>query len=365
MSREEEILMFDFDLFSDAEHKELGNDLIKYKKKVGGLLRESRMDAKGNTCYDCGKLCSSFCNSHSLPAFCLKNIAVNGDVYYSNVLVNLPILETEKGVGNAGTFQLICRECDSTIFQNYENPDNYNLSITPVMIAQIAMKNYLKNLSKRFFEKSLYDNMGRQLQLPSQWHDEKQNITELDIVEYQKGFLKAKRVSRKGWSNEYYLFFYQELNYVVPIAFQDCVTMVFDLEGNVINDIYNQSPDYHTQELHICVFPLKDSSVVFMFIDSDSKLYKNFYKQFGKLSFEDKLATINHIIFTYSEDVFMSKNLADSIINNENLIRASRKSADILSSTAEFDPLEQARDSFDLSSRNELPNLLSDKYKVR
>lgn len=42
-----------------------------------------------------------------------------------NTLVDNPLMDTEKGVEEAGTFHLICNECDSKIFSDYENPDNY------------------------------------------------------------------------------------------------------------------------------------------------------------------------------------------------------------------------------------------------
>lgn len=61
-------------------------------------------------------------------------------------------MDDEKGIREAGTFQLICRECDSVIFQEYENEDNYKKEPNGMMLAQIAMKNYLKAISKRLNE---------------------------------------------------------------------------------------------------------------------------------------------------------------------------------------------------------------------
>src|SRR5690625_6674030 len=75
-----------------------------------------------------------------------------------------------------------------------------------------------------------------------------------------------------------------------------------------------------------------------MFIDSkDNKRYRAFYKQFRKLSIEDKLAAINFIIFNYSEDVFINKEVNDEILSHKGLIDASRKSFEILTTNPNVD----------------------------
>lgn len=81
--------------------------------------------------------------------------------------------------------------------------------------------------------------------------------------------------------------------------------MVCDFEDDVINDIYNMSPDYHTKEIHIAVFPLEQESIIMLFIDARDKRYRKFYKQLNKLPLEEQLSAINYIIFSYSENVYM------------------------------------------------------------
>ena len=182
--------LFDFDKnfikmlevgVSDAENNEMYTNKIEYKKKIGKIFTKSRQDAKISKCYYCGRPCSRFCNSHSVPAFCLKNIAVDGDIFYSNALISIPLLDSDKGVNESGTFRLICRECDSKIFSDYENPDNYENNPTSKMLAQIAMKNYLKNISKRLFELSLFANM--KLNIPMDLYEQKQSVNTLDLQE--------------------------------------------------------------------------------------------------------------------------------------------------------------------------------------
>lgn len=101
-----------------------------------------------------------------------------------------------------------------------------------------------------------------------------------------------------------------------------------------------------------------------MFIDSEDKRYRNFYKQFRKLSNEDKLAAVNYIIFSFSEDVYINKDMNKIILDNESLIVVSRKTVDIISSTPNIDS-KIASDSFSFSKMNGIPNLLLESYKVR
>ncbi|MTI47664.1 MAG: hypothetical protein FH761_07465 [Firmicutes bacterium] len=358
--------MFELGSFSEEEMNVMNENKIEFRKRMGKLFSKSRRDAKSGKCYYCGKECSSYCNSHSIPAFCLRNIAVEGEVYGNNKLVKLPLLDDDKGVNQSGTFQIICRDCDSKIFNDYENPDNYKEVHTSKMLAQIAMKNYLKSISKRTFEIELFNNMNEELYLPSQFYEQKQSVNDLDLKEYVEGFNRAKRVVEKGWNNEYYLFYYEKLNYVVPIAFQSNVSLLTDFEGNIINDIYHMSSDYKLKAVHVCVFPLKDSSIIMLFIDSkDNKRYRQFYKQFKKLEHEDKLAAVNYIIFSLSEDVYINKDVDKNILDDKNLIEASQKTPDIISSKSIDNPKKIARENFDFSKMNELPNLLSKKYKVR
>lgn len=220
---------FDLTEFPQIDRKE---EIIETQKKVKKILKDSRNQAKKKTCYYCGKPCDGFCNSHTVPAFCLKNIADKGKVYYANTIIDLPILKADKGVNEAGTFHLICRECDGKIFQDYEEPLNYEDMPTIKMLAQVDMKNNLKFISKRLMEKELYDLMYERMGASTDYVFQKQNISDLDLKEYEDSFRHAKKCALKPFTGEYYIGFYKKLEYRVPVAFQGFIAMIADLEGN-------------------------------------------------------------------------------------------------------------------------------------
>ena len=64
----------------------------------------------------------------------------------------------DTGVNKAGTFHIICRDCDSRTFQLYEDPNAYNSKPTDQMLAQIALKDVLLMISKRNQEREQYNN---------------------------------------------------------------------------------------------------------------------------------------------------------------------------------------------------------------
>jgi hypothetical protein len=355
--------MFNLGL-NNAEQKQYNQNKILTNKKISSIQSEARRTAKLDYCYYCKKPVLSFCSSHSVPQFCLRRIAVTGKVYYANTLIDLPFMSDEQGVGEAGTFQLICRDCDSKIFQEYENPFAYQNIPTSQILAQIAMKNYLQMIGKRLFERALYNLMGTKLGAPYSFVSHNQEIISHDLAEYNIAFNRAKFGALGNHDDWYYLCYYQKLEYTVPVAFQGGIVMISDFEDNIINDIYNMSPDSHIKEIHIAIFPLEKASVIICFIDSRDKCYKNFYKQLKRMPLEEQLSAINYIVFSYSENVYISKKIDIGILEDKNFITTCQKSSIAVADHPFGNPLNSAIKEFSLSKRNEIPNLLSGKQSL-
>ena len=191
-----------------------------------------------------------------------------------------------------------------------------------------------------------------------------QDIIDLDLVEFTTAYQRAKSASSGKNNDWYYLCYYRQLDYVVPFAMQSPIVMICDFEGNVINDIYNMSPDYHTKEIHVAIFPLEKTSIVLMFIDSREKRYRKFYRQLNKLESDDQLVAINYIIHSYCENVFLSKNISEGILKDKNFLDVCQKSSIATSPLPFGNALQTAIMEFSLAKRNEIPNLLSAQYAL-
>lgn len=350
------------DSFTNEDRKKYHRNKAQYNRKYSHFMRKVREEAKLPYCFHCKSEVESHCNSHSVPSFCLKNIAIEGKLHFTNTLIELPFFDEEKGVNKAGTFHLICRDCDSKIFSEYENPESYSLPPTQKMLSQIAMKTSLKKISKRHIETVIYNSLIEKT--GSDYAESQLAVAELDLSDFTVEYDYAKKAIAQNSTNAYYMFFYHELDYVVPIAYQDSVVLVSDFRDNTVNQIYNYSSKYKTQELHICVFPMANKSVIIMFIKDGYRRYRDFYKDFKKMKLDDKLRSITYIMFAYSEDIYFSKNLTDVITSNEKLGQVTSQTSTIQSHFPFVDANSIANQGFSLSNRIKIPNLLSAEYKV-
>ena len=349
---------------------------IELNKAMAKTMETVRMKAKGKTCFYCGKKVDSFCNSHTIPRFCLESIGFNGNVIGPNSIfglpsMGLPIGKETIGINSSGTFQMICRDCDSRIFQKYETPDNYQADCVPTqqMFAEIATKNYLKFIYKRKLEIELFKEQQRIMErrkIESYYLEQKQKaglqVSELDLMTYKNDFLYAKKIAEKN-DTGYYCFFYKLLDYVSPIAVQVPLVLAIDLEGNVINNIFNKDPQYVPADLHLCVFPLKEKTAVFLFIKEGETTYRKFYKQFKKKTLDEQLGIINYIIFLYSEDYFLAKGLDKRI--DLSVFKEVAVKTPVLWSVKMICNAEVLSKEFSLLRWDTIPNLLSEKYKLR
>ena len=352
------------------------SDKIERNKALSKNIKEIRQLNKSGTCYYCGKPVTSYCKSHSIPRFCLENIEEKGMVTGINSIMGLPdmgvsIGKHTIGIGEAGTFSIICRECDQMLFREYENPANYLDEAIPTqkMMAQIAMKNYIKFIHKKEIEISMLERLmtqGSDFEI-SNLSDLYEVITKLqvyktDLIAYQDSFEQAKRVLNTG-KKGYYLFYYKLLEYVVPIAFQAPIALSIDLGDGVINDVFNKDLNYKITDIHICVFPLLSKTAVMLFVEEGDKRYRKFRKQFKKLDEEAKLGVINYIVFLYGEDYYMAKNVRDMIDTKE--LRDVVNTIPILWNDSPSIETGILTEKYSLGKWNSIPNLLSEQYKLR
>ena len=101
-----------------------------------------------------------------------------------------------------------------------------------------------------------------------------------------------------------------------------------------------------------------------MIVDSREKRYRKFYKQLKKLPLQEQLSAINYIIFSYSENVFISKNIGDKVLKNKYFLEACQKCNVAVSDYPFGDALSAAIREFSLSKRKDVPNLLSAQYAL-
>lgn len=337
-------------------------DIIEARKILSQYQHESQRRAKEEKCFICGNKVTSFCNSHSVPQFVLKHIAKDGKVLNGACALEIEYVNQEDGVNRSGTFSLICRECDSHIFSDYENEESLVNFPSNRVLAEMDLKNTLQQISKRHFEIELYaliQERKKNLQNKGLLDD----IHSLDVRDYTFDYKRAKKIIDKNLKSGYVLTYTTLLPYVVPIAAQSGITLMKDLSGNVVNDIYNTSPDIRMQSLHCCIFPLTDSTRIIVFHHKDDRNYVRFDQQFAKLNEEEKLKLINYLQFQYSENYFASPTIEKTLSTNEQLKALCGENGD--APNLGFSTFEDLLIKHQPIPIEAIPNFLSEQYKLR
>ena len=269
-----------------------GTNIIDVRKRMNKLLSDARSSAKPDECILCGKKQTSFCNSHSVPQLSLRNIADNGKVLQASALMGIDVIDIEKGVNNSGTFHFICNDCDSVFFQDYENEQNLKAKPTDKMLAEIAVKNFLLQLSKRAQEKELYRELQRQFNAYSNLEN-LEGIKGLDVRDYNEELQFHKGIADNNVQNGYQILFWKVVPYKVPIAVQSAIALSKDLEGDEINNVFDMSNSVRMQFMHLVILPLKEESVILAFYHKRDKLYRKLRHQINCSSEQKVLQFLN------------------------------------------------------------------------
>ena len=341
--------------------------IIDFKKYLSKIIKDAHNNSRHQKCLICEKE-GGFCNSHTIPQFCLKNIAWDGKLNSFNTLVDTALLPCDSGVNSAGTFHIICRQCDGTVFQDYENPNSYESDITPKMLNQIVLKNSLRDIYKHETELEILD-----ILLEFARHNnpigaiiygamfEAQKIArKVDIQECYTIFNRAKDnlFSKKEWLK---VISYDKLDYVVPIAYQGMVALITGVNSEIINDQFNYNKDYEVEYLQLAILPLKKSSIVVLFHDDAYKRHSKFDEYMKHSSTAERLNIVNRIVFLYTEDYYLSKNLSMEVVDQ--LKTPAKIMQDYVSMNPKRSQKNAVKD-FDLRRDTGLPNILLKEYAV-
>lgn len=294
----------------------------------------------------------------------LRSIADNGKVLMASALIGISkeIHNIEEGVNASGTFQYICRECDSTFFQDYENESNLVLHPSDRVLAEIAVKNYLLQLSKRAEERELQMIQQRKYHSFRNFQLMK-DIKDIDFAEFEDEVRFHKEIIDNNKTGQYQILYWKLLPYTVPLAMQSAVLLIKDMEGAEINDPYDMDPSVRMQYLHMAILPMNGQSVVLLFHHKRDKAYRGLRHQINSLSEDEILKYINYLVFKYTENYYIAKKIENEIETNELLQKLSQE-------YNEFPSLGMLGGYNDFGKgyipvdRNEIPNFLLPEWAI-
>lgn len=336
-------------------------DFINARKKMSSLQKDSRHDSKPNCCLLCGKEKSSFCNSHSVPQLVLRNITIAGEVMNAGYALEDSLVSPKDGINKSGTFYCICRDCDNSYFSDYEDEKALLKEPTNIVMAEMALKDSIQQLAKRYYEVSLYNNFQKEFHA-LQNKEVLDDIHKLDIRDYSFEMRRAKKIIDKQLKSGYVVIYSTLLPYRVPFAAQTGITLDKDLDGGAVNDLINMDDDTIVQSLHCGVFPLSHSTRIIICRHKDDRRYIRFENQFRKLPDDKKLELINYYVFKYAENYFFSPSIKDVVYNNKRLKELSREVYGAPNYGHITDPLSSLQ--YEPVRMDEIPNLLNKEYQL-
>lgn len=305
------------------ENKLSKREIKDFNIEIGELERKAIKASKGECCLICGKPCSSFCSSHSIPKFVLRGISTKGLILRGMDFIKTTGIIKPTGVGSVLTFSSICNDCDNTFFKEYESPDAFKKHLSPLAINEIAIKNYLRYVFKRkkelFQFKLLLEKMDEKGIYDISLHRSVENkllLSRIDVEEYETSL---KMLLRKRDEDYFYVIDEINLDYNTHFAYQGFVALINGFDDKIINDTFNYDTRYKMQRLGVAVFPFENSTKIVLFCKHGSTRLRSFYKTFLKLSLEEKLYAINYLLLINEEEWCVPASFDRKVLNKQTM----------------------------------------------
>ena len=289
---------------------------IETRKSSFAFYKEANKDLKILQCPFCGQKSPALCDSHSVPEFILRNIA--GEVgCVDNIynILDICIQKEKLGVGQAGCFKMICRNCDSQAFQNYEDEISLlKFNKEKHILSEIALKNILRNMYGMMDQMAIYYAVYDKYGISNHFTYASVCLHDLDC--YMTEMNQIIDIKIEKGQGDYKIIYKNYLEYIAPIAFQGCFEMKFDCIGELIPILHTEKDDY-LRLLHIAIFPLSSKTLVLVFVRDNCYEYSELIKQFKLKNEAEKLDFINYIIFKCSDNFFLSKKINKEVYSRE------------------------------------------------
>lgn len=348
------------------------DELIRFRKSFQRYSHQAEALSRPSYCLLCGKENPSFCNSHSVPQFCLRKIALNGEVHTSAQLMGCELFHDHKGVKSAGTFRMICKNCDSSFFSSYESEGALTsaVSLNDRQMGQIALKTLLLEQFKELAQLKLFELVQADYPLINL---EPALLTPraLDLAEDREA-LRYALDCIKG-EKTYRVLFDELLDHTSPIAFQGRIALASGFNGEVINWIWDMRQSNQIANIFFCVFPTSQSTRVLLFCDRDVySRFAGFANELNAVDSDIRLKALIKVMFAYSEEVYLSPWLPDSILNDTGLKKLASMSGMRVAPIGEAEQrvlsraicVQHARE-FGINNLPDIPNLLNAKYSMQ
>ncbi|MGO5318546.1 hypothetical protein [Bifidobacterium boum] len=304
-----------------------------------------------NTAFGTRGSSSSVCLSHSIPQHSLRTISTCGKLYNINKLVNFSIRKEEQGTKISGTFRLICRDCDSSVFREYEQFENYtnNFSnncystVVQQILNEIALKNYLSAIYNNESSSAPIRFLLQNTNSYNISYDCARNLkswlsySSNDLRVFNNNFMETKRYLNKTLMNTYSIIYYKRVDKKLPIAMQGVFTPEKAFDGTFINNYHIENAAI--QDAHICILPSNDFSIVLLFTKKKYGNVKHAFKIIRNLRDDEAIKAIIALGLSYLDNVYLSPKIPKTITQDSYLRELAGETLTTLYSVSSDSPI--------------------------
>lgn len=319
-------------------------DEIEINKQISRIKKEANQYTKGTNCALCGKSCTSFCNSHTIPRFVIKNIAQNGKVYYPSMTMDnidlktkLNVFKANPGVEETLTFDSICRECDNAVFSCVESEEVLENEFDAKVLNLYALKvllhaQYSKIRNANFLnvgaEKHQMSDIANIISMP--WV--------FDMIESTREIEDYKSAMKNNTYIKHKIIIDKIIDKKTDFCCTTELTLPFSYKGKRINnlcDIDNYAKRFGG--IYTLVLPMNNNKTrIVMYYRRKYSSFDTVKEEFSNMNLEEQLQAISNLLLIYTEEFVYNDNIlpniklaneiiADEIVNDPNVNNYLRK----------------------------------------
>ncbi len=294
---------------------------IEINKEISRIKKEANKYTKGTNCALCGKACTSFCNSHTIPRFVIKNIAQNGKVYNPSMTMDtfdlktkLNVFKSNPGVEETLTFDSICRECDNMVFSCVENEEvlenEFNAKILNLYALKILLHTqYTKIRDTNFInvgaEKHQMSDIANLISMP--WV--------FDMIESTREIEDYKSAMKNNTYIKHKIIIDKIINKKTNFCCTAELALPFSYNGKRINNLCGI--DNYAKRfggIYTLVLPMRNNRTrIVMYYRRKYSNYDTVKEEFSNMELDEQLQAISNLLLIYTEEFVYNDNVLQSI----------------------------------------------------
>lgn len=296
-------------------------DKIEINKEISKIKKEANQYTKGTNCALCGKECTSFCNSHTIPRFVIKNISKDGTVYNPSMTMQdidldtrLKIFKANPGIEKTLTFDSICRKCDNEVFSCVENESVLEKEFDAKVLNLYALKILLHTQYTKIRD-AIFLNVGAEKRNMSDFANLITMPWVFDMIEATREIEDYKSAMENGTYIKHKVIIDKIIDKKTNFCCTTELTLPFSYNGRKINDLCGEE-SYSTRfgGIFTLVLPLSNNKTrIVMYYRRKYSSYDNVKEEFQTMNLDEQLQAISNLLIIYTEEFIYNELILENI----------------------------------------------------